>query len=433
MPKQKDWDDTLDFIGSLAAGLESLREEVRHLSTLLTDEPGADFQIDTWNVRDLAIHTAKIKNLAVTDAKINDLDVGKLTAGSLDVGISITTGGFIKVGTGTLDDDFTGVYIDPDHLVGQASGTDQFVLSTSTGKATAGAGAVTLDADGVTLAGGTGDTNEIKWKDSGTLIFKAQASYTGGATPNTNARIIAYGKASGEYAVVNINAFDAETGASYYTDFKVDSNDGVVIDASSAQVSQALTLEDTPLEITYASGDPIAIFDIGGTDKFTLGVDDSDSDKFKINSGGSLADPSDFEMDSSGNVEIAGTLSFNGGTSQASAFVPKDEPPLALSLASQSDVAYTDLDLTSDTSANARAVLLNLFIQDSGGANALLYVRKNGVTPTYVPYVRSQVASVYNNIAVAIPCDTGQVIEYSIDATGANTADVAITVLGYWE
>lgn len=41
-------------------------------------------------------------------------------------------------------------------------------------------------------------------------------------------------------------------------------------------------------EISVASGDPVIILDIGGTNKFTVGVDDSDSDKFKICVGGAL-------------------------------------------------------------------------------------------------------------------------------------------------
>jgi len=62
------------------------------------------------------------------------------------------------------------------------------------------------------------------------------------------------------------------------------------------------------LEIDVASGDPVIIFDTAGADKFTMGVDDSDADSFKINSGGSLGTTSDFRMDSSGNVMIQGEL-----------------------------------------------------------------------------------------------------------------------------
>lgn len=70
------------------------------------------------------------------------------------------------------------------------------------------------------------------------------------------------------------------------------------------------TFTATPaIEIDVASGDPVIVLDTQGADRFTVGVDDDDGDKFKINSGGSLADPSDFELDSSGNVEIGGSFS----------------------------------------------------------------------------------------------------------------------------
>lgn len=42
------------------------------------------------------------------------------------------------------------------------------------------------------------------------------------------------------------------------------------------------------IEIDMASGDPVIIFDTQGADKFTIGVDDDDSDIFKISGGGAL-------------------------------------------------------------------------------------------------------------------------------------------------
>jgi len=74
------------------------------------------------------------------------------------------------------------------------------------------------------------------------------------------------------------------------------------------------TFTATPaIEIDVASGDPVIVFDTAGADRFTLGVDDNDSDKFKINSGATLANPSDFELDSSGNVEIGGDFNLLTG------------------------------------------------------------------------------------------------------------------------
>ena len=57
-----------------------------------------------------------------------------------------------------------------------------------------------------------------------------------------------------------------------------------------------------------ASVDPQIKFTIGGTEKFTLGVDDSDGDKFKIDTGGAIGGATKLTMDSSGNVTAAGSL-----------------------------------------------------------------------------------------------------------------------------
>ncbi|MHA1304988.1 MAG: hypothetical protein ACTSPI_14925 [Candidatus Heimdallarchaeaceae archaeon] len=53
-----------------------------------------------------------------------------------------------------------------------------------------------------------------------------------------------------------------------------------------------------------SAGDSIQTFQLQGTDKFTIGVDDSDSDKLKINIGSSIADDSLLELDSDGRITI---------------------------------------------------------------------------------------------------------------------------------
>jgi hypothetical protein len=84
--------------------------------------------------------------------------------------------------------------------------------------------------------------------------------------------------------------------------------DGEIVAGGGAVKLDQNAVVSPSVEVAVVSGDPDIIFDIGGSDQFTLGVDDSDDDKFKINSGGAIADPSSFELDSSGNVEIAGKM-----------------------------------------------------------------------------------------------------------------------------
>ena len=63
------------------------------------------------------------------------------------------------------------------------------------------------------------------------------------------------------------------------------------------------------IEIDVASGDPAIILDTQGADKYYIGVDDSDSDKFLIKTGGTVGSGSGFSVDSSGNLAGTGNLS----------------------------------------------------------------------------------------------------------------------------
>ena len=73
-----------------------------------------------------------------------------------------------------------------------------------------------------------------------------------------------------------------------------------------------LTNDGGEINLDISGGDPHFSFQIGGTDKFTLGVDDDDSDKFKIDTGGTVGGATKITLDSSGNVTIAGDLTVSG-------------------------------------------------------------------------------------------------------------------------
>ena len=75
-----------------------------------------------------------------------------------------------------------------------------------------------------------------------------------------------------------------------------------------------LTNDGGEIDIDISSGDPHLSFQIGGTDEFTIGVDDSDSDIFKIDTGGTVGGATKLSIDTSGNVIIAGGLT-TGSTS----------------------------------------------------------------------------------------------------------------------
>lgn len=105
------------------------------------------------------------------------------------------------------------------------------------------------------------------------------------------------------FSVLVSNFFEVQIGGSGLID---------AADSSNFNVRAKLwVLNSGGIEIDLPSGDPTVVFDTGGTDYFTVGVDDTDK-KFKINSGGSLGSTSDFEMDSSGNVGIRNDLIIGG-------------------------------------------------------------------------------------------------------------------------
>jgi hypothetical protein len=73
-----------------------------------------------------------------------------------------------------------------------------------------------------------------------------------------------------------------------------------------------LTNDGGEVNIDIASGDPHLSFQIGGTDEFTIGVDDSDSDSLKIDTGGTVGGATKLTLDTSGNVTLAGGLTVTG-------------------------------------------------------------------------------------------------------------------------
>ena len=83
---------------------------------------------------------------------------------------------------------------------------------------------------------------------------------------------------------------------------------GVYIGAGSAEGTFKVYMDDTdvdPVTIEQdGTGDAAIEFLITGVSNFTLGIDNSDSDKFKISRGGDVGTNPDFTIDSSGKVGI---------------------------------------------------------------------------------------------------------------------------------
>jgi len=97
------------------------------------------------------------------------------SGGEISGGLTITSGGYIKAGTGTKDVDLDGIQIDSAELVGQSDGTDQIRIGAD-GKLVAGGGDVQIDENGIQLESRSSilsppsiDPAAVQWQRSGDL------------------------------------------------------------------------------------------------------------------------------------------------------------------------------------------------------------------------------------------------------------------------
>jgi hypothetical protein len=73
---------------------------------------------------------------------------------------------------------------------------------------------------------------------------------------------------------------------------------------------------------TAGGGDVFVRMFVPPSSYWSFGVDNSDADIFKIHTSSSLADPSVFELDRSGNLVLAGGIALTGDLSAANVYVP---------------------------------------------------------------------------------------------------------------
>jgi len=171
MPKQEEWDA---LVATVANQQVMLAEIFERLNALWLGLATGDV------VPEITISEENIEADSVTANKIN---VGTLSAIAANMGV--LTAGEIDMYTGTWDSDATGFRLTASEICGQNAGTDQVLIAASTGKLTAGAGAVVLGADGITIDEGDVTQSWIKWVDSGGSV---------------RARIYGYGTAETEDA-----------------------------------------------------------------------------------------------------------------------------------------------------------------------------------------------------------------------------------------
>ena len=119
--------------------------------------------------------------------------------------------------------------------------------------------------------------------------------------------------ASSANIAVSKTALTAGTNISLSTN-TLNVDDAFLINSGDDTTSGVITSAGYKLNVGAGSGDVTTQFQQGGTTLFTVGIDDSDSEKFKIHSSTALADTSDFEITSAGVVSLGSDLNVAGNT-----------------------------------------------------------------------------------------------------------------------
>lgn len=110
-----------------------------------------------------------------------------------------------------------------------------------------------------------------------------------------------------------------------------------------------------------------------------------------------------------------------------------------LALTNTSDTGWVDIDVSSLMPATIPddTIELILFaeIRDTGSAatDCSVSFRKNGTTSTALKANGSHINDVYGSAQGLVAIDADDILEYNVDATGVNTADVNVYIVGYIE
>ena len=238
--------------------------------------------------------------------------------------------------------------------------------------------------------------------------------------------------ASGANIAVSKTALTAGTNISLSTN-TLNVDDAFLINSGDDTTSGVITSAGYKLNVGAGSGDVTTQFQQGGTTLFTVGIDDSDSEKFKIHSSTALADTSDFEITSAGvvslgsdlnvagNTILTGNLTVNGTTTTVNtATLGVVDPIIHLQTASDGGA------LGSDTNKDVGIVMQ--YHNGSAAKNAFLGWDDSAGKLTFVPDASLSSEVVSGSVGTIVANLEGNVTGTAATVTGA--AQSNITSLG---
>jgi hypothetical protein len=129
---------------------------------------------------------------------------------------------------------------------------------------------------------------------------------------------------------------------------------------------------------------------------------------------------------------------FGAASTLVSRVVWKDAADIVLDLSARTaSIDWTDLDLTSYTSANAKLALLQVKLNGEYGTSGdnVLRIRKNGTSETKIYLLVPSSRSDYDlsQAHIVLGLDSGQVMEYKLEVASNAVLYVQIICMGYIE
>lgn len=118
--------------------------------------------------------------------------------------------------------------------------------------------------------------------------------------------------------------------------------------------------------------------------------------------------------------------------------INKTDTAYLLSLSNQGDIDWTDLDVNTAGSgyvpAKANGIFLIALAMDTGASGSIVELRKKGdYTICQTTIIRCQVANQWVEVSLMVGIDLTGCLQYKINASGANTANIYLKLLGWVE
>jgi len=252
---------------------------------------------------------------AIVDSKLATLSTaGKVALSALeidggtDIGAALTTSDLIIVDDGAGGTNRKTTLARVNTLVQTAGGFPLTALDIDGGT---DIGAAIVDADLFIVDDGAGGTNRkttaarlATYIESG---INGDISISSG-TAAIGSGVIVNADVSGSAAIdMSKTALSAGTNVTLSSN-TLNVDDAFLINSGDDTTSGIITSAGLKVNVAAGSGDVALQFQQGGTTSFVVGIDDSDSDTFKIHSSTSLADTSDFKLTAAGAAAFAGEV-----------------------------------------------------------------------------------------------------------------------------